>query len=93
MAVINFQIQVSVVVRRPKWVRVTRELLLQFLYYRAATGEDPPGVQIRAIHWEKQRGLGRKKEYDYDLDKDITECVQKMLGFGTDRISFEVKEV
>ncbi len=71
------QIQVSLRLEKPRNVIVTKEFLNAALHYRAATGEDLPGVEIKAIVW-----LVNDRENKYDGDADITEVLNKMFRMG-----------
>ena len=72
--VIDHQIQVGITVRRPKAVRITREFLLQCLYYYAEHGEAPPGVTVRVIEWTKAGHT-----YVYEEPHDIQAALQAAL--------------
>jgi len=71
---VDHQIQVGITVRRPKGVRITREFLLQCLYYYAEHGDPPPGVTVRVIEWTK---AGRT--YVYEEPHDIQAALQAAL--------------
>jgi len=73
----NHQIQVSIAIKRPKKHLITKQLLLQALYYRATTEQNPPGMQIKTIVWDTG-----KREYIYDEHNDITEALNQAIRMG-----------
>ena len=71
------QIQVSLRVQKPRNVIIGKEFFNAALHYRAATGEDLPGVHIRAIVWTVNN-----TDHEYDGDADITDALNKMFRMG-----------
>jgi hypothetical protein len=72
--VVDHQIQVGITVRKPKGVQITREFLLQCLYYYAEHGGPPPGVTVRVIEWTKAGHT-----YVYEEPHDIQAALQSAL--------------
>jgi hypothetical protein len=71
------QVQISLSVVKPKGVILTRQWFNSVLHYRAATGEDPEGVTIRAIVW-----YVNGREHEYEGDKDITDAFNAVFRMG-----------
>ncbi len=79
------QIQVSLRIEKPRNVVVGKEFFNAAIHYRAATGEDLPGVEIKGIVWIVN-GYGRR----YEGDADITEIINKAFRMG---LTFSFQEM
>ncbi len=71
------QIQVSVEIEKPRNVRITKRFLNAALRYRAATGEDVPGVHVKTIIW-----WVNGKENLYEGDAEVTETLNALYRVG-----------